>query len=535
LSVVRPASVLRFVYPFTFAREALAEHALAADRAEWSSNGRALKLWRPQRFSVEDLLRHVAAYLNPPGDRPPTARLWRLEQSALSAAAGLGGGLEHPLATWTLKARRKHIPFLIAGVELAMFRDGVGVLCISARPVSDALGDWLDFLHHFRFIAGQREVGISADRAPSDQTGGQGDKVAFFPEPAGGLKEHPDGKGCLGDLLAGLLASAAIAPANGPWWDEVFVPGMLLPFGSLFVDDVGPDAVPTLLYRMRNFYHSDQEIHPNAADLAPDHASLLPYAEQQWFFFSLNGGGFLACNPPDTQFFKNTLPGHLSEHYYLLFLLAVEQRFMLTMLSQEVAENWVGNDTADYESRAAAFTRIRDALLAFTAQGYFPQVMQQEHHHRCYVEWEKTFQIDWLHQEVSSMVREMHSVLDMRQRERLEKRAKAVDRRISLLSWVLAFPGLLFMVFANIQNAGLLAQPCPSSPRWRQSLPTCARSWWVAALSPPRFGTPVCCAIRPWMRSSPASSASVSKRSSVMASSSSAGWMAVMTWSSTSA
>ena len=145
-----------------------------------------------------------------------------------------------------------------------------------------------------------------------------------------------------------------------------------------------------LLYRARNFFHSRQDVLPTADDLRLDHRAIWSYAEQQWFVFSLDGGAFVAANAPGSPFFRATLPSHLNTQYFLVFLLALLQRFVLMMLSQEVARRWLPHgQQASLEERATTFARIRDRLLAFTAQGYFAQAMQQEHYHHYYRQWQK--------------------------------------------------------------------------------------------------------------------------------------------------
>ena len=201
---------------------------------------------------------------------------------------------------------------------------------------------------------------------------------------------------------------------------------------------------------------------PTADDLRLDHRAIWSYAEQQWFVFSLDGGAFVAANAPGSPFFRATLPSHLNTQYFLVFLLALLQRFVLMMLSQEVARRWLPHDQqASLEDRATTFARIRDRLLAFTAQGYFAQAMQQEHYHRYYRQWQETFQVARLYQEVSAEVREMHSDVDLRYRQHLEflereqeRRSRRLEQRLALISWVLGAPTLVFVFLSAIPGIG---------------------------------------------------------------------------------
>lgn len=411
------ASFVRFVYPFLFDSRSFEAHAAATEQAQWQGQGRGWPVWQPQPFPNDDLLAHVARYLNPPPGMLPTARLWTMCSDALtSPVVGLGAR-----ASWTLILPHDEVPFHIEGVQFALFQIGVGFLTIYLHPRTADVGAWLNVLHYFRFARGQREVGVKAERHTAQHQSGP-----FFPLPAGGVAQHPDGNGTFGNILDALLATASQQGATDQWWEEVFVPGQLLPFAALFVDGLPAADVAPLVYRVRNHFHAHQIIHPTSADLdLSDGMSLLPYAEGQWFTFSLDGGAFIACDAPETLYFRDTLPAHLGSAYFLLFLLALHQRFALMMLSNEVAKHWlVGGNQRDEQERATAFAYIRDRLLSFTARGYFAQVMQQEHHHRCYRQWQETLQTERLYREVHDEVHEMQAYVQMRQTEQVQQQLR---------------------------------------------------------------------------------------------------------------
>lgn len=153
----------------------------------------------------------------------------------------------------------------------------------------------------------------------------------------------------------------------------------------------------------------------------------------------MEGGTFLAVNPPDTPFFNQTLPNHLKESYFLLFLIALHQRFALMMISERVAQNWlIKSDKAASVKREKIFEEIRSQMLLFTARGYFAQVMQREHHHRCYMKWQEIFQTERLYREISDEIREIHEYTTIHQYRRLE-------RRISRLGVFIGVPSLILM------------------------------------------------------------------------------------------
>src|SRR6202043_1946513 len=113
-------------------------------------------------------------------------------------------------------------------LSLALFRHGVGFLTIAARPTTPSPDAWFDFLHHFRFISGQRAAVVRAERALAPgERGAAPTRTAYFPAVAG-----PDRDGQphnMGEIVDGLLRAGTTGNETNPWWEEVFVPGTLLP------------------------------------------------------------------------------------------------------------------------------------------------------------------------------------------------------------------------------------------------------------------------------------------------------------------
>ena len=126
---------------------------------------------------------------------------------------------------------------------------------------------------------------------------------------------------------------------------------------------------------------------------------------------------------------------------------------MLMHLSDQVSESWLRGDEA---TRMATFTRIRDALLEFTARGYFAQVMQLEQHHRYYCRWRETLQLETLYQEVSDEVREMHDYLQLQLERRRVEQSERLNRTVFALTGATVFFALpsLFVSFlgANVRT-----------------------------------------------------------------------------------
>lgn len=430
VSVDKRASFIYFIYPFLFENRHFEDVLKTIKAAHLPERNQSI--WKEQSFCQEDLLSNVANYLNPPDELSLNCKLWKLNDEVRDLY-----GLR---ADWQLLSPQNEIEFEFGetgqgnkAIQLALFRIGVGFLIVRTQPKSNDLKDWLNFLHYFRFVKGQQGTGVAAKRRtglnPETQ---QPEFSQFFPEPAGGISRYKNSDRCLFNELITAFLKTGISEKNPhQWWREVFVPGQMLPFFSLFVNELPSESTPYLLYKLHNFFHTGQGNHPSPQDLQPDNPALLAYITEQWFIFSLEGGGFLAVNAPQTDFFQQTLPAHLRDQYFLLFLLALYQKFALIMLSEIVAANWRTTDDAatDIEHNTSIFTNIRNQLLLFTARGYFTQVMQREHHHRCYRKWQEVLQLEKLYRELNDQVREMHEYALMQLLRRQDEAAKERDRQ----------------------------------------------------------------------------------------------------------
>ena len=405
-------SFLRFVYPFTFRPETFDQREQAID----TNAG----VWLPAAFPVGETLSHVADYLKPPeGKKPPegqprAARLWKLSaqnHNPLRLTPDIRG---------SIIAGKREIPFTFGGpqrnnsvIELALFRIGVGFLTVTVRPADPDVGAWLAFLHYFRVMGGSHNVSLRL-LPPADV------QRAFqfsTEDPKGSNFSH---------ILDTLLSTAALPEDTKEWWHDVFVPGRMIPFGALFVDGLESEAErAALLYRVRNFFREEQIVIATTEELQiKGNPAFMPYADGQQFVFSLQGGSFVAFDAPETEFFRVTLPSHLRDEYFLVFLLTLHQRFTLMRLSQRVTERWSEGE----DKRAINFARIREQFLEFSARGYFVQVMQRDHHHRFYRKWHEIFEMDQLYQEVREEVREIHEYLRMNQAERARETQEEMQK-----------------------------------------------------------------------------------------------------------
>lgn len=150
---VAEISFARFVYPFVFEEN----QSLEAIVAHLKEAG-----WTPGKFPESDLLPHVRDYLNASEGREATAYLLVRDSLPLAQPD------QRTLATageatkrWQIQLPDRELPFVLEGAQLAIFRGGVALLTLDARPESDVLADWLDFVHSQRVAGG---------RAPSESS-----------------------------------------------------------------------------------------------------------------------------------------------------------------------------------------------------------------------------------------------------------------------------------------------------------------------------------------------------------------------------
>lgn len=311
--------------------------------------------------------------------------------------------------------------------EVILFPIGIGFLIFKIKPCNQKMSDYLNIIHYLRFTKGQRGFRIQGSRRTRDNN-----------------TEHIELK--VSEIIESHILNWN-KNCNLKPYQEIFVPGkMLVFFGVLFEGEQADLNVKTI-YRLSNFFNSEQPINPGlyALEFGEEKSDFLPYAQNHGFLFSLEGGGFYGYRSLKTQFFTETLIDHLQNQYFLLFILALHQRFALIHLSEEVAENWkTSNRPEDIRNNMRVFQKIRDQLLLFTARGYFLQVMQQDNHHRCYCKWREMFQLDALYTEVNGEVQEMHEYCLMQRDRQLQDTVYYMSAGLGSGAIVASTAGLFF-------------------------------------------------------------------------------------------
>lgn len=438
-----------FVYPFLFNPSDRPDpfHQISAqiDTAQFEVERKDKKdpvhIWQSMTVSSDDLMPHVANFLGASEAEhlmtgTPTARFWKIS-----------GELRQELTlkykrSWRLARGKRDIPFKFGDdfmVQLALFNIGVGFVTVNAKPVSDKPADWLDFLHDFRFMEHRNNVAVRVDQEIFNQGTGQKTMAEYLP--LGVLASGKEGSFCFLDVIKILLNS--VVPGGRQWWRDVYVPGHTLPHVGLYVNGLAEDEKSRLLHKLRNFFHDKQADAPSASDLCLDNPANLPYARDQWFLSTLNGGSFVAFDAPADDFNLKEMPSHLRKVYFHAYLLVLYQRFALAMLSEQVAEKGVNGTDEDQEK---ALECIRDALLDFTARGYFTQAMQSDHHHRYYRKWQEVFQISRLYEEVRNEVQDMYERATLRLRKQDDEREKREEEREKRMDNILTALGFLFVI-----------------------------------------------------------------------------------------
>lgn len=432
-------SFVYFIYPFTFIKGDSSDRVLRIAKEVLNDSDK----WRPiETFPEEDMLPHAVHFFKEYKELEAVVHFREMSKN-LQKEFGLIDEIKWKLAypnadsesdaTVELGFKFGRTGNSDGVIQIAFFPSGLGFLIISAKPVSDKCSDWLDFVYYFRKINSPKKIWIDFSSVSESN----------IPSNIKKIKDaHPEGKLVLEDIIDSILESACPID-NDTSKEEIFVRDRMIPFTGLFINDLKDKSteLPLLLYRMRKFFHSGQGILPSETDLALNQQGILPYAKDQWFISSLDGGWFTAFGAPtDDIFFREQFPRHLQKTYFLEFLLVQYQRFTLIMLSEDVAASW---PKFKKSGDIGLFEKIRNTLLQFTARGYFSQIMQRSNPDAYYLELQDILHVHRLYNEVSNEVNEMHQFVTLNQAEESRKRGKGFENRVEQF-------GIIFAVLALV-------------------------------------------------------------------------------------
>jgi len=458
----------KFVYPFTFDVKTFDSRQDTFDKSLAVVEDDQTAIWNRIKYSDQDLLPHVAKYINSRssqnGGNLFNVCIYEISNNVLqSAQYGLGSGRENGSITYTLSCSKGKIAFDILNVQLYLFRTGMGSIAFEIKPrlPNQDPDEWFDFLSYFRYFGGYRGVSIECSKAVGyDREKEEKIFAPFFP-PLARTEDDQDSR-IFEEIIFGLLDSGVVDGETEKWWDDIFIPHQFLPFSMLFLKEVDSSQIPILVYQYRKMLHSRQVLVPPEVETSLNHTGLHPYTENQWFVFSLDGGGFISFDPPDDYFFEVELPLHLMDQYFLIFILTIQQRFVLTKLADEVVRVWL-TEQIDNEDEFPLFDHLQSTLKAFASLGNYNQVMQRDNLHQVYQKWQEIFQIDQLYQSVNEEIDHISDFLQSKQDQILKDIEQAqndqtqrLERQINIIMYLIGIPAILFPFIEMVETKGLL-------------------------------------------------------------------------------
>ena len=436
MHVLKENSFCTFTLPFIFESEQLQQRAESFD-------GNTMKsYWKSHQFNDDELVEGVLANECSDEELDPDIRVWRLSNEGLRDWSGLG-------AEWKLlikkgKPGEKKIQFDFQSVALSMFSTGVCFLSLKVSLKSNSYSDWIDFMHYFRFSDRPKLASLHGIRKLPQKAYDHFSKSKQSPD-APEVRE-PLGFEFEGTLHERIYLLLANENDRQKWWKTTYVSGQLVPFFCLLTDECDDVSAYQELYQLRNFFHSNSYLAPSKSDLAENHAGIREYCESQWFVFSRDGGGYYSRNPPNHPFFKQTICDHVSDHYFLMFLLVLHQRFHISTNLKNIAVEW-GRKSASRGHEA--LERLKEIDLWYSSRFQLGQIAQNDHHQSFYNKWQETFSIRSEFNELKHKVNETQlSVYSDRQRR--------IENRINLFGALLGLPALVASVM-SVNVIGLSA------------------------------------------------------------------------------
>jgi hypothetical protein len=436
--IVLENSFINFIYPFVYDAQSCQPHTFISKIKNifWQSRQGPANVWEECECAEDEILPCLKSLLTR-GDDNCGAYFWKIEGNALQSPFGFGGSLN-----WHLLSRKEEIPFKFEEVKLGIFSIGIGFIIMRVCLLSSNKDSWLDFLYNFRFCRGQRNIKLRVTRQVE-----QYKNEPYWPGIGGDLKSRPNEYGNIEEIIDMLLYPLIQQSGSLKWWQDIFIPGQLIPFACILlegqeqaiIDELLNNELAEFIYRIKNLFHSRQEIRLLQSERKPEQSMLRLYSENQWFAYSLDGTAFIAYNPPKTTFFLNTLPSHIGNQYFLVYLLVLSQHFILINLSNQVSRYWIHSDES---KKVKVFRIIKASLLEFTARLYFTQVIHSNHQHIYYSKWQDVLQITCLYNEVKDEVFSMHNEITLKLAEDQYRRTKRLELMLLGLGSFIGIPAL---------------------------------------------------------------------------------------------
>lgn len=413
----------------------------AMDQSSWPLRERVSTIWIRDRANFDEFLEHLVEWAQPdeaasrrePRSKDDHAHFWRMNRDVLQSRRGLACGRGY---RWHCTIGRvRQVPFEISNVSASIFTAGVGIITLHITSSSRVAADWFDLGHYLRFSEAQRSVEVTVESTSTDGAGfldglqwtATTPGAHYIEGSTAPVSRH------LGHLINRVLR-ASFGSEDDLQWQPIgaCIKGQLVPYCVFFLDGVPESVIPEYLYRFQDFLRLDQVV-ALPQSTAPGRMSrgTYEYSRGLHFTFSVDGGGFLACDAPEAEFFRTTLPDHLNGPYFLAFVFAYYQRAVLLRLSAMIARSW-GSGAA---SRApadvlAGFKDVQLVLFAFTARGHFGQVMQRHHHQEIYEQWRQALKIEGLYNEVNLELEQLVQYLNTRRNDRIEHGQRMLNQLV---------------------------------------------------------------------------------------------------------
>jgi len=126
---------------------------------------------------------------------------------------------------WQLTCPFGEIPFYFGEkpgtvsqvLQLALFKVGAGFAIVRAQPLAVSLHQWLNFLHYFRFIQGQRQTCLHTQKRSGNPATKEHTLIDFIPE---GIQLKAGDRLCFKYLLTTWLNLGSLEDetARPQWW-----------------------------------------------------------------------------------------------------------------------------------------------------------------------------------------------------------------------------------------------------------------------------------------------------------------------------
>jgi hypothetical protein len=450
-------SYIWFLYPFNYRTISYDILIDSFTQLSWEGRNKRYPVWSTNNIThLPDLglLPGINKFLDCESKtRVFSVGSWKLSNEArTSVKSGFGGSK----IKWVLEIQKiKEIPFEILAIELFLFKTGVGFLNFQIKLLGKEISssDWTDFIHYFRFLGGER----GKNNQIKTYLFGKECCRPFFPAFLG--KGESENTGFyFSEIITSLLQAGCESMDMDLGLKNAYINNYFIPYSYTCVEGADAAHKSDFLSRITGFLNSSAIVYKDKQSVEYEQKHQTLIWKDHYFISSLEGGGMVAFDPPDEPFFKFGIPDHISKHYYLLYLIALQQKFFLTSISENIANDWLiakkseNNSDDYYQILLNNFFETQESLLFFTSIGNFAQIMHSQHHHDIYIKWREILEIDRLYNEVKSEIQNIYNFLNIK----TERINQAFNRRIELsiqgITFIFGFPALLlgFYEVANV-------------------------------------------------------------------------------------